>query len=160
MTGRDLEHRIDTLESIEAIKRLKHDYCAYCDAGYDADGIASQFVEDGIWDAGEAFGRYEGREAIRTFFMGVSKQIVFAAHMVTNERIEVDVDANTARGRWWIIMPATTIDDEGARTAVWLLGEYDDRYVRREGRWLFQSVEATIHFVEPHKDGWAQVTGG
>jgi len=155
MTTSDLERRVDTLESVEAIKRLKHQYCAYCDDGYDPDGIASQFVEDGVWDGGAAFGRYEGRDAIRTFFAGVSERIVFAGHLVTNERIDVDVATDTARGRWWIIMPATMLED-GKKTATWLLGEYDDRYVRRGGVWLFQSLRATIHFVKPHKDGWAE----
>ena len=97
MAVSDLERRVDTLESIEAIKRLKHEYCAYCDAGYDPDGIASQFVEDGVWDGGEAFGRYEGREAIHAFFAGVSSQIVFAGHLVMNERIDVDADNDSAR---------------------------------------------------------------
>ena len=88
---------MDTLESIEAIKRLKHEYCAYCDAGYDPDGIASQFVEDGVWDGGEAFGRYEGREAIRAFFAGVSSQIVFAGHLVMNTSASTWTWTTTAR---------------------------------------------------------------
>ena len=37
MAASDLERRVETLESVEAIKRLKHQYCAYCDDGYDAD---------------------------------------------------------------------------------------------------------------------------
>ena len=155
MAVSDLERRVETLESIEAIKRLKHQYCAYCDDGYDADGIAAQFVEDGVWDAGAAFGRYEGREAIRAFFAGVSAQIVFAGHLVMNERIDVDADSDSAQARWWIIMPATMMM-EGVATAVWLLGEYDDRYVRRDGTWMFQALTVNIHFVKPHKDGWVE----
>jgi hypothetical protein len=155
MAVSDLERRIDTLESIEAIKKLKHQYCAYCDDNYNPDGIASQFVEDGVWDAGEAFGRYEGRAAIREFFAGVSGQIIFAGHLVMNEQIDVDVENDTARGLWWIVMPATMMQD-AAPTAIWLLGQYDDQYVRRDGTWLFQNLKATIHFVAPHKDGWVE----
>ena len=155
MAVSDLERRVETLESIEAIKRLKHQYCAYCDDGYDADGIAAQFVEDGVWDAGAAFGRYEGREAIRAFFAGVSSQIVFAGHLVMNERIDVDADSDSAHARWWIVMPATMMM-EGVKTAVWLLGEYDDRYVRRDGAWMYQTLSVNIHFVKPHRDGWVE----
>ena len=155
MAMSDLERRVETLESIEAIKRLKHRYCAYCDDGYDADGIAAQFVEDGIWDAGAAFGRYEGRAAIRAFFAGVSSQIVFAGHLVMNEIIDVDAESDSAHARWWIIMPATMMM-EGVKTAVWLLGEYDDRYVQRDGTWMFQTLSVNIHFVKPHKDGWVE----
>ena len=153
MSGETLEARIDRLEAVEAIKKLKHQYCAYCDDGYDPEGIASLFVEDAVWDAGEAFGRYEGRAAIKEFFRGVSKQIVFAAHLVVNERIEVDGDR--ARGDWCLIMPGTMIDDDGKRVAHWLSGVYDDRYVRIDGRWLFESLKVTIHFVKPHLEGWA-----
>ena len=155
MAVSDLERRVEMLESIEAIKRLKHQYCAYCDDGYDADGIAAQFVEDGVWDAGAAFGRYEGREAIRAFFAGVSSQIVFAGHLVMNERIDVDADSDSAHARWWIVMPATMMM-EGVKTAVWLLGEYDDRYVRREGTWMYETLSVNIHFVKPHRDGWVE----
>ena len=155
MAVSDLERRVETLESVEAIKRLKHQYCAYCDDGYDPDGIAAQFVEDGIWDGGDDFGRYEGSEAIHAHFTRVSSQIVFAGHLVMNERIDVDLDSDSARGQWWIIMPATIVM-EGAKTAVWLLGEYDDRYVRRDGTWMFESLAVDIHFVKPHKDGWVE----
>lgn len=65
-----LERRIRVLEDIEAIKKLKARYAYYCDDNYDADGIANLFVEDGIWDGGD-FGRYQGREEIRKFFLEV-----------------------------------------------------------------------------------------
>ena len=61
-----LEERVDRLESIEAIKRLKAVYCLYCDAKYDAEGICSLFTEDGVWDGGPSFGRYEGHHQIRS----------------------------------------------------------------------------------------------
>jgi hypothetical protein len=60
----ELEKRLQTLEDIETIKRLKARYCAMCDAGYDSDGLAGLFTEDAVWDGG-SFGRFEGREAIR-----------------------------------------------------------------------------------------------
>ena len=50
MTDHDLAAKIQRLEDIEAIRNLKAKYCAFCDDGYDADGIASLFVDDGIWD--------------------------------------------------------------------------------------------------------------
>lgn len=44
-----LERRITRLEDEREIERLKQRYTAYCDAGYDADGIVSLFVPDGRW---------------------------------------------------------------------------------------------------------------
>ena len=67
----DLERRIRALEDIEAIKQLKYRYADACDRGYDADTLADLFTEDAIWDGG-VFGRYDGREAIRELFRGVS----------------------------------------------------------------------------------------
>jgi ketosteroid isomerase-like protein len=54
------------------IKRLKAVYCMYCDAKYDAAGICSLFTEDGVWDGGPSFGRYQGHDQIRNFFEGIS----------------------------------------------------------------------------------------
>ena len=61
---RDVEQRLQMVEDVEAIKKLKYQYCAYCDDNYNADWIANLFTEDAIWEGG-TFGRYEGREAIR-----------------------------------------------------------------------------------------------
>ena len=72
-----------------------------------------------------------------------------------NEIIDVDADSDSAHGRWWIIMPATMMM-EGVKTAIWLLGQYDDRYVRRDGVWMYQTLTVNIHFVKPHKDGWVE----
>ena len=72
-----------------------------------------------------------------------------------NERIDVDAESDSAHARWWIVMPATMMM-EGVKTAVWLLGEYDDRYVRRDGTWMYETLSVNIHFVKPHRDGWVE----
>lgn len=141
--------KVDRLESIEAIKSMKAKYCAYCDDGYDPEGIASLFLEDGVWDAGPAFGRYEGREAIKGFFRGISENIVFAAHLTLNPQLEVDGDQG--RGRWRILMPATLKGDQAA----WLLATYDEEYARKDGQWYFRSLKADIQFFSPYEKGWA-----
>ena len=69
-----LEQRVDRLESIDAIKRLKALYCMYCDAKYDAEGICSLFVEDGVWDGGSSFGRYEGHQQSATRARSVNRR--------------------------------------------------------------------------------------
>ena len=97
MPSEDLERRIQVLEDIEAIKKLKHSYCAYCDDQYDADALADLFVEDAVWDGRER-GRNDGREAIRAFFRNAPNRLPFAIHMVLNPIIEVDGDRAT--GIW------------------------------------------------------------
>lgn len=146
-----LEARIDRLESIEAIRTLKHTYCKYCDDTYDPDGLAGLFWEDAVWDGGAGFGRFEGSDAIRAFFADVSKQIVWARHLVTNDRIEVEGDS--ARGEFEILQPCTFHNDEGDRAA-WLIGRYLETYQRKDGVWKFQSLVVDIEFITPYEKGW------
>jgi hypothetical protein len=155
----DLERRIDRLESLESLRALKHTYCKYCDEGYAPERIASLFWDDAVWDAGPAFGRYEGPAAIQRFFAGVSSAIVWARHFVVNERLEVDgEDGDSGRGEFQIIQPMTVRREDGGAQAQWLIGQYTETYARRGGVWKYQSLRADIAFMVPYADGWAEVT--
>ncbi len=145
-----LERRVARLEAIEAIKALKAQYCAYCDDGYRPAELAGLFIRDGVIDAGP-FGRHQGRGAIATYFAGISKTIVYAAHHVTNPIIEVD--GATATGRWRLHVAATMMRD-GGKEAVWILGDYRDRYAVEEGAWRFADVALAIDVIAPHATGW------
>jgi hypothetical protein len=147
----DLEQRLDRLESIEAIRRLKHTYCKYCDQNYDPDGLASLFWEDAVWDAGPDFGKHVGPAAIRAFFADVSAAIVWARHLVMNERI--DVEGDQARAEFQIIQPCT-FKGESADRAAWLVGQYTESYTRRAGLWKYQTLRADIEFITPYELGW------
>ena len=70
-----MERRLQALEDAEAIRNLKARYAALCDDQYDADGIAALFTEDALWES-PALGRFEGREAIRGFFLGASGDLL------------------------------------------------------------------------------------
>ncbi len=148
-----LEQRVARLEAIEDIRWLKAEYCGYCDDGYPSDKLGPLFVDDAVWDGGQ-FGRYEGREAIENFFAGVSDETAFAAHLVLNEQIEVDGDG--AFGKWRLIMSATVLA-EGDKEDRWLLADYHDTYVKRDGRWMFQGVDLFVNFFAPHAGGWAEL---
>jgi SnoaL-like domain len=148
----DLEERIARLEAVEAIKHLKARYCAYCDNKYNPEGLASLFIEEGIWD-GETFGRYVGRGEIQSFLQRTSDNIIFAAHLVLNPIIEIG-DADHAVGQWRLIMPAT-IQENGQKEARWLVAAYDERYVRRDSTWFFELLKLHVNFYEPHGRGWA-----
>ena len=100
----DLTKRIDRLESIEAIKKLKHLYMNYCDLGYPPDKLGPLFADNAVWTSRD-FGHHNGRPAIEAFFHGISAQIVFAAHLAMNSIIDVDSDCGI--GKWRILMPCT-----------------------------------------------------
>ena len=145
-----LEKRVRALEDVEAIRNLKAAYAGYCDDGYDADRIAELFVEDAVWESTE-LGRFEGREAIREFFRKASGVYTFAIHYSLNSRIEVNGD--TAVGRWYLFMPCTV--GEGDR-AMWRAGIDDEEYVRVDGRWMFKHKRASGLFNTPFDEGWAR----
>jgi len=84
-----IERRLQVLEDAEAIRNLKARYAALCDNQYDANGIASLFTEDAVWES-PVLGRFEGRDAIRNFFRGASG--IFFFHYSLNGHIDVDGD--------------------------------------------------------------------
>jgi hypothetical protein len=149
----DLVRRVARLTAIDEIKRLKARYFEYCDHNYDPDGITGLFAKDGVFD-GEQFGRHVGHDQIRAYFSRISGQIVFAAHLGLNPIIEV-ADDDHATGRWRLIMPATTRAN-GKNEARWLVGAYDDRYVRVDGVWLFKIMKLHVNLFEPHHASWAE----
>ncbi|MEQ8347903.1 MAG: nuclear transport factor 2 family protein [Sneathiellaceae bacterium] len=159
MSTDDLAARIDRLESIEAIKKLKHVYMQYCDLGYKPAQLGPLFADDAVW-TNAVFGHHDGRKAIEAFFGGISAQIVFAAHLALN--FIIDVDGDTATGKWRILMPCTMMED-GKQVSRWILGDYDEAYIRRNGTWMFKKIDFVINFNVPQGESWAgteQVRGG
>ena len=131
MTDPDTARLVRELADIEAIRQLKHRYCALCDANYDADPLAELFTEDAVWDGGP-IGAHTGREAIRSFFRGSPNRVPWALHMVTNPIIEVDGDSAT--GQWYLWEPLVYALPEG-NEAWWMSARYDDRYRRTPQGW-------------------------
>jgi uncharacterized protein (TIGR02246 family) len=146
----DLERRIRVLEDIEAIRRLKARYADACDRNYDADAIASLFAEDAVWDGG-TFGRYEGREAIRAFFEGVSNDIPFAMHYMVNPIIEID--GEFATGKWHLFQTCTFA---AGNQAIFGAARYDEEYRRIDGEWKFWRLTLTSSFWTPYEEGWVK----
>lgn len=149
----DLAKRIDRLESIEAIKKLKYTYMTYCDLGYPPDKLGPLFAPDALWTSRD-FGHHPGRKAIETFFAGISAKIVFAAHLAMNSIIEVEGDRGT--GKWRLLMPCTMMED-GKKVSRWILGDYDEQYVRSGGVWLFQRIDFVVNYNVPSDRSWADV---
>ena len=151
MNLEELAQRLQVLEDTEAIKRLKARYCGFCDDGYNPDGIASLFTEDGVWDSGDTFGKCEGADAIRKFFTGAPKQLPFALHYVMNPMIEVDGD--TATGTWYLFQACTFAK---GNQAVWGAAKYDEQYVKVNGEWKFRHLCVASQFWTPFEEGWAK----
>lgn len=142
---------LEQLADIEEIKQLKYKYCRFCDDGYDPDGIASCYAENGGLGGTPEKPQIQGREALRNLFRTQSQLFPFAIHSVHNPIIEVTGDHAT--GSWQLFQPCTINRPEGLEAA-WIAGSYSDIYVREAGRWVFEWVNTSLHFVTPFSDGW------
>jgi len=143
-----VEERLERLESSEEIQQLRANYCYHIDHT-NPDEFTSLFVEDGTIDFGSA-GTYTGHDELHEFVADIVPDYYsFIVHMLHNPII--DVDGDTASGRWYFEAPATS---EG--TDMWIQGEYTDSYVREDGEWLFESVDTRFNYVAEYDDGWGE----
>jgi SnoaL-like domain len=153
-----LEQKIQELLDIQEITRLKAKYCFGCDGVPSADVnhdrhvnydmVASLFTEDAELDG---VGRCRGREAIREYYKGI-QHLPLAIHCVATPLIEVHGDAAT--GKWHGIIPLITAEE---KVAAWLVGVYEDDFVRTSEGWKIKKLGFTPHFFTPAGESWADI---
>jgi hypothetical protein len=150
-----IEERLRALEDREEIIKLKARYVNYNDGGWNGpthahpDEVADMFVENGIWDGTPTAGYAKGREQIRQLFRNFAV-MPFIVHYVSNPLIEVDGDR--AAGHWHALVTATLPDG----SAMWILGIYDERYVRTEEGWKFETLRFISAANSPYSQGWGK----
>ena len=140
----DLEARIQRLEDIEAIKRLKYKYARCLDCK-DWDRLAECFTEDAVVDYSQGKFHYEGTKAILQFLtdnLGSHDRIT--SHQMCQPEIEL-TSPTTANGSWamrdYVIDKTLNIGVSGAAF-------YYDEYVKRDGEWRMKSTGYTRIFEE------------
>jgi ketosteroid isomerase-like protein len=146
-----LEQRVQRLEDIEQITAVTMQLAQHFDNGYHADGVVSLFTDDGVFDGGP-FGRYEGVDAVHSFFAGVSEQITFARHHLATRMIDLAPDSDTATGQWHM-WGTHTIGGE----AMFLANTWVIRYRKVDGRWLIADQRLEWKFLTPYGAGWVKV---
>ena len=97
---------------------------------------------------GQRLGVYQGKQAIRAFFAGVSKQITFALHYMIGHAIDIAPSGYEASGTWYLCVPATMNG-----RAVWLAATYDDRYRKVGGQWVVLPGERELSSTTPYENG-------
>lgn len=150
-----LEQRVAKLEAVEEIRHLKLRYGQLCDAGYPVEPILEMFTDDAVWDGGETFGAFHGKDEIRRFFQGIDDEVDFAVHYMIGDAVVVDDDLVHARGTWHMF-EAATMRVDSVPEAMWLAAVYDDRYRREGGRWRFSSVRLDFRMQAMHREGWTE----
>jgi uncharacterized protein (TIGR02246 family) len=145
--GRSVEERLGRLEDLEEIRRLVQDYRRELDAR-DLVAYGLLFAKDGEWLGGTGYGRSPaGITAMLTERLpgnsGDSGQASW--HLLTEPEIALDGDRATGMVTW-----ALVVRGDADTPVMRLLGRYEDRYVRENGRWRFQRRIA--HTDIPHRD--------
>src|SRR5258708_32027188 len=148
MDQAELQRRLIVIEDIEAIKRLKAEYCDICDSNHDQDRIVGIFTSDGIWES-EGVGRAQGHAELRKLFKSFEERISFSQHNVFNPRIEVTGDQ--AHGTWYFLGLLTFRKDN---RALWLAARYEEDYVKIDGVWRVQHLRTIGRMAAPDESGW------
>ena len=149
MDNTELARQISELQDIEAIKRLKAEYCDICDDDHNQDRIVTIFAEDGIWE-GEGGAYAKGHVELRKLFKRFAERISFSQHNVFNPRVAVK--GNEAHASWYFLGPFTY--RKGNRQ-YWLAARYEDDYVKIDGSWKIKHLRAIGRMVAPYEEGWA-----
>lgn len=163
MSSLTIEQRLQILEDVEAIKRLKASYAHAADAKYTGDHRkkpqaeidhyariqADLFTEDAVWDGRPQWEHSVGREA----FYAVARTSVWsmATHYFTMPDIEVEGDH--ASGTWYLWQTGTM---EATNRAMIMAAVTRDTYRKIAGRWLIAKTVFTLKYLTPIDIPWSE----
>jgi hypothetical protein len=136
----ELERKIQELQDIEAIKKLKAMYWNSVDAQR-WDVLPGCFAEDIIFES-PFFGRMEGKDYI-TKVLKRAMRNVKTLHQGHNPEIEI-TGSVSAKGRWVLNDCVQTTDNQLSRG----YGRYEDDYIRENGTWKIKKSILTYVFQE------------
>jgi hypothetical protein len=149
MAARDLEARVQALEEIEAIERLKARYCYLVDSGQWQE-VVKLFTKDARIEF--PFGAGKGTNAIVTFYRDtLPSQRSFILHMLHNPIVEVK--GEKASGKWYYQSSGTV---RSTNRAQWGAGIYNDKFVKENGEWKFKEIVVKTIYSTPYDEGWAK----
>jgi len=134
----ELEARIQALEDIEAIKRLKYKYLRCLDTKQ-WDEMGTTFAPDATTDYSDGELRFSGRAAIIQFLkdsaMGGPTGLI-GVHQVHHPEIEL-TSPTTARGTWALY---NYLLHKTEQTGLRICAYYHDEYVKTSGEWLIKKT--------------------
>ena len=132
----DLAARIRRLEDIEAIKWMIVRYAQGADQHNNVDIMLPLFADDAVWDAGERFGRYEGKQAIYEFLKSSGSFIGWTLHYMVSPAIKIAEDGKTAQAFWYLWETANMPSAQTQESeAMWIGGTYDTELAKENGEW-------------------------
>jgi len=130
-----LEERIENLEAIEEIKKLRPLYCYLVDP-YHLDDLSQLFTNDAVLDLRPFLPEtINGKDNIIAYYR--ENKSVMSRHQSMNPIIEVE--GTKAKGTWYLFGPLTAATREGD-TALWVQGRYGEEYVKEGKSWRFAGI--------------------
>jgi len=149
MSLEDLERRIQVLEDLEEIKRLKVRFAKYCDDNYNPEKLGELFTEDAVW-GGQSSEEFRGKKAIIEHFVEVSRNATFTCHRVVAP--DITVEGDNAHGTWYGMATGILSNGKG----FWSSCLYQDEYKKVNGKWLMSNVQVSLFYRSPYEGGWAK----
>jgi SnoaL-like domain len=155
-----LNEQAQTLEDINAVKKLQRAYGDYLDRGFwgqaadlFADNATLEWGEDGV-QAGKARIRdYLVRQGGGRPGPGLPYG-QYNHHLQLQPVIHIDKDGHTAHGRWREL----ALTGHYKVSAEWGAGIYENSYSKENGVWKIQSLHFYPTFVAPYAGGWAKLS--
>ena len=154
--ARALELRIDRLQSVEDVENLESTYGYYADKSQQ-DAISALFTESSsleILGRGVFLGRDRAYEYMRR--LGVPTHGTLFNHMQLQPVVDVAADGASANVRARLFVMYATAE----RAAQWGSGIYENRFVRENGVWKYQSLEGYQTFYANYDEGWTKHSVG
>lgn len=156
----ELQRRIQRLEDIEAIRRLRATYSRGCDDNNNLDILMPLFTDDAWIKLNPPFdGFHQGKEALAEMYRNNAtvNGVGWTVHYYLQPEIDIAEDGLTAKANWYLWEPAMMRLDKPEQEAVLMAGSYDDTYRKQNGIWKIQSIDINMMMLVRYKDGWANV---
>jgi hypothetical protein len=145
VTIEDLAARLSAMEDKEAIRRLKSRYLRACDLKK-VEVVRDCFLAEGVRIAYQNFPVFTDRDAFVAVFEQMACQGgVYDLHHATNWEIDLDGPGPDGRDRArGLFSLAFRTILTGPRQVVRLVVEYEDMYVRHDGRWWIADTVSKV----------------
>lgn len=152
-----LRQRVQRLEDMEEIRRLRAIYSRGCDDDNNLDILMPLFADDAWIKLNPPFsGFYQGRDQLAEMYSNNAEVngVGWTVHYYLQPDIDIAENGLTAKANWYLWEPAMMRLDKSEQEAVLMAGSYDDTYIKTDGVWKIQSIEINMMMLSKFKDGW------
>ncbi|MBE0556332.1 MAG: nuclear transport factor 2 family protein, partial [Proteobacteria bacterium] len=148
----DLAARIQALEDLESIRKMKHKYFRCIDRALWDELVDDCFTREAVADFGE-YGIVQGREKLREFYRDkVGSAYKLCVHQGHNPEIDLTSET-TATGIWQLENFMVTVKPE---KGYWIAAFYEEEYARENGKWKISKTKIPLIFWSDLEKGWVK----